>query len=116
MTNVPLLTGMMAARGVPQAKAALLAGSVLQVVCGAMLMVGLWTTIAALALIAFLVVATWIFHNFRDHEGPERATRINGTVRMSRFSAASCWSLPVRLDEPARAAPARINRSVALPR
>ena len=80
LTNVPFLTGMMAARGVPQARAALLAGSVLQVVCGAMLVIGIWTALAAVALIVFLVVATWMFHNFWDRQGPERAAGINGVV------------------------------------
>ena len=80
MTNVPVLTGLMAARGVPQAKAVLLAGSILQVVCGALLIVGLSTMIAAIGLIGFLVVATWVFHNFWDHQGLERGTRINGVV------------------------------------
>jgi putative oxidoreductase len=80
MTSVPVLTGIMAARGVPQAKAVLLAGSVLQVVCGALIVVGLWIAIAAAGLIAFLVVATWMFDNFWAHEGVERGTRINGFV------------------------------------
>jgi putative oxidoreductase len=80
MTNVPVLTGMMAARGVPQAKVVLLAGSILQVVCGALLIVGLWTAIAAVGLIGFLLVATWMFHNFWDRQGPERAAGINGIV------------------------------------
>ena len=70
----------MAARGVRQARAALLAGSVLQVVCGAMLVIGIWTALAAVALIVFLVVATWMFHNFWDRQGPERAAGINGVV------------------------------------
>ena len=80
LTNVPVLTGLMAARGVPQARAALLAGIALQVVCGALVVVGLWTAIAAIGLIVFLVVATWMFDNFWDHEGLERGTRINGFV------------------------------------
>ncbi|TIU66572.1 MAG: DoxX family protein, partial [Mesorhizobium sp.] len=31
-------------------------------------------------LILFLVVATVMFDNFWDHQGPERAARINGFV------------------------------------
>jgi putative oxidoreductase len=80
MTNVPVFTGMMTERGVPQAKAVLLAGSILQVICGALLVVGLWTALAAIGLIGFLVVATWMFHNFWDRQGPERAAGINGVV------------------------------------
>ena len=80
MTNVPVLTGLMAARGVSQAKAVLFAGIALQVVCGALLVVGLWTAIAAALLSAFVVAGSWIFHNFWDHQGLERGTRINGVV------------------------------------
>jgi putative oxidoreductase len=80
MTNVPVLTGLMAARDVPQAKAVLFAGIILQVACGALLIAGLWTAVAATGLIAFVVAGTWMFHNFWDHQGLERGNRINGVV------------------------------------
>ena len=32
----------------------------------------------------FLIVATPMFHNFWDYQGPERAARINGLSAMSR--------------------------------
>ena len=80
LTNVPVLTGIMAARGVPQARAVLFAGIALQVVCGALLVVGLWTAIAAAFLIAFVVAGSWIFHNFWDHLGLECGNPINGVV------------------------------------
>ena len=47
LTNASVLTGLMAARGVPQARLALLAGIVLQIVAGALVIAGLWTAIAA---------------------------------------------------------------------
>ena len=78
--NRNLLIPMMAARGVPQAKLALWLGIVLQVVAGALVIAGVWTALAAAALIVFLIVATPMFHNFWDHQGPDRATRINGIV------------------------------------
>jgi putative oxidoreductase len=78
VTNAALLTGLMAARGVPQARLAPFAGIALQVVCGALLIAGLWVPIAAAGLILFLIVATVMFHNFWDHEGLERGNRING--------------------------------------
>ncbi len=78
--NETFLTGLMTARGVPQAKLALWAGIVLQTIAGALVIAGLWTAIAGAALVLFLIVATPMFHNFWDHQGPDRAARINGFV------------------------------------
>jgi len=78
--NRKLVTSLMAARGVPQAGLALWLGILLQVVAGVLVIAGLWTALAAAALIVFLVVATLMFHNFWDHQGPDRASRINGVV------------------------------------
>lgn len=78
--NRILVASLMAARGVPQAGPALWLGIVLQVVAGALLAAGLWTAPAAASLILFLIVATPMFHNFWDHQGPDRAARINGVV------------------------------------
>ena len=78
--NASLVSGMMAARGVPLAKPALYAGIVLQIVAGVLLAAGLWVACAATALIVFLIAATPMFHNFWDVQGPERAAKINGWV------------------------------------
>ncbi|RWQ21283.1 DoxX family protein [Mesorhizobium sp.] len=78
--NAAFLTQMMAARGVPQARLALWLGIVLQVTAGVLVIAGLWTAIAAAVLLVFLIVATPMFHNFWDHQGPDRASRINGFV------------------------------------
>ena len=78
--NEAFLTQLMAARGVPQARLALWVGIVLQIVAGALVIVGLWTTMAAAVLVVFLIAATPMFHNFWDHQGPDRASRVNGFV------------------------------------
>ncbi|MCA0035280.1 DoxX family protein [Mesorhizobium sp. B263B2A] len=78
--NAAFLTGLMAARGVPRARLALWAGIVLQIIAGALVMAGLWTALACAVLLLFLVAATPMFHNFWDHQGPDRAVRINGFV------------------------------------
>ncbi|MFC3324134.1 DoxX family protein [Mesorhizobium cantuariense] len=78
--NEAFLTGLMAARGVPQARLVLWLGIVLQVAAGVLVIAGLWTAIAAAVLLLFLIVATPMFHNFWDHQGPDRASRINGFV------------------------------------
>ncbi|MER8767517.1 DoxX family protein [Mesorhizobium sp. M0092] len=78
--NAAFLTQLMTTRGVPQARLVLWLGIVLQTVTGALVIAGIWTAAAALCLVLFLVVATQMFHNFWDHQGPERASRINGFV------------------------------------
>ncbi|TRC77145.1 DoxX family protein [Mesorhizobium sp. WSM4310] len=78
--NAAFLTGLMAARGVPQARLELWAGIVLQIIAGVLVMAGLWTALACAVLVLFLIVATPMFHNFWDHQGPDRAARINGFV------------------------------------
>lgn len=78
--NRAFLNQLMAARGVPQAKLALWVGIVQQIAAGALVVAGAWTAIAGAALVLFLVAATPMFHNFWDHQGPERAARINGFV------------------------------------
>jgi putative oxidoreductase len=78
--NAPLVTQLMSARGVPQARLMLWLGIALQIAAGALLIAGIWTALAAAGLILFLLVATPMFHNFWDHQGPERAARINGVV------------------------------------
>ncbi|MEJ6784281.1 DoxX family protein [Aminobacter sp. Piv2-1] len=80
IANAKLLTGMMTARGVPQAGLVLWAGIVLQILAGLMVAIGFQAAYAAAALIAFLVAGTLMFHNFWDHQGPDRASRINGVV------------------------------------
>ncbi|WP_244441191.1 DoxX family protein [Mesorhizobium sp. STM 4661] len=78
--NAAFLTQLMAMRCVPQARLMLWLGIVLQVVAGAMVIAGFWTATACAALVLFLIVATPMFHNFRDHQGLDRASRINGFV------------------------------------
>jgi putative oxidoreductase len=80
IANRTALVGVMSARGVPQARLVLDAGIVLQVAAGLLVMAGISIPYAAAALIAFLVVATVMFHNFWDHAGIDRGNRINGVV------------------------------------
>ena len=78
--NMAFLAQMMGARGVPQAATVLWLGIVAQIVAGVLLMVGFWTAPAAALLLLFLLAATPMFHNFWDHQGPDRAAKINGFV------------------------------------
>lgn len=78
--NAALVSQLMTTRGVPQARLVLWLGIVLQIIAGALVIAGIWTALAAACLILFLIVATPMFHNFWDHQGAERASRINGFV------------------------------------
>jgi putative oxidoreductase len=78
--NADFLTQLMTTRGVPQARLTLWLGIVLQIVAGGLVIAGIWTDFAVGCLILFLLVATPMFDNFWDHQGPERAARINGFV------------------------------------
>lgn len=78
MANRASPTGIIAARGAPYPGLLLAAGIALQIVAGLLVMVGFWTNAAALGLLAFLAVATVLFHNFWDYQGFDRVNRING--------------------------------------
>lgn len=67
------IAGAMAARGVPQARLVLIAGSIYQAVLGAALALGVFVTLSALGLILFTVLATIMLVNFWDKAEPERS-------------------------------------------
>lgn len=71
------ITGAMAARGVPQARLVLIAGSVFQAVLGVTLALGLFVTFSALGLVVFTVAATIMLVNFWDKAEPERSALLN---------------------------------------
>jgi putative oxidoreductase len=64
---------MMKARGVPHPKLVLLAGSIFQLICGLLFILGISITLAAAGLIVFTVAASVMLLNFWDLEpGPAR--------------------------------------------
>ncbi|MCL1633633.1 DoxX family protein [Luteimonas sp. SX5] len=77
-TSLPAVSGAMAKRGVPMAHLVLIAGSLFQIACGALLMLGLWVTAAALGLVVFTLAASAIFMNFWSLQGEARAGAIGG--------------------------------------
>lgn len=74
---IPVLTQVIAARGVPFPRLVLLAGSSFQFVGGVLLMVGLWVPAAAFGLAVFTIVASFLLLNFWDMEDPARQNTIN---------------------------------------
>ncbi len=71
---MPPLTGMIAARGVPAPRLVLIAGSVFQIIFGALFILGFQTAISAFCLVAFTVVSSIMLLNFWSMEGPMRET------------------------------------------
>jgi putative oxidoreductase len=78
--NVPLLTSLMKARGVPFARPALFAGIATEIIGGAALLAAVFVPFAVAALVLFVLLATPMFHNFWSQQGLERATALNGFV------------------------------------
>ena len=74
---IPVLTQVIAARGVPFPRLVLLAGSSFQFVGGVLLMGGLWVPAAAFGLVVFTIVASFLLLNFWDMEDPARQNTIN---------------------------------------
>jgi putative oxidoreductase len=74
---LPVLTQMIAARGVPAPRFVLVAGSTLQIVAGAALILGIHPAWAAVALIVFTLSASTMLLNFWSLEGAERVNAIN---------------------------------------
>src|SRR5689334_17166472 len=75
--TLPELTSALAARGVPAPRVALISASVFQVVAGLAFMFGVWIIAAAIGLVVFTVVASYLFLNFWALQGAEReAARI----------------------------------------
>ncbi len=66
------LSRQLAQRGVPLPRLALGLSTAWQIVLGVLLMAGLWVTWAALGLIVFTAIASWLLLNFWSMEGHAR--------------------------------------------
>jgi putative oxidoreductase len=69
---------MMRERGVPQARALLILGSVYEITLGALLIVGYFRAPAALGLALFTLAASVMMVDFWNRSGAERASMRNG--------------------------------------
>jgi putative oxidoreductase len=82
LSHFPALTPMseaMRARGVPFPRTMLVLGTLWQIAFGALLMLGIFTAIASLALALFLILATVMMLNFWDHPaGADREALFRG--------------------------------------
>ena len=66
------VTAALAARGVPLPRVALIMASLFQILAGLLLMLGLWVAMAAIGLVSFTLVASFLLLNFWDLEGSAR--------------------------------------------
>jgi putative oxidoreductase len=74
---LPLLAGIMKARGVPAPRAVLILGSIWQIVFGLLLVLGAWLAPAGFALILFTLVASVMFLDFWNKPEPEATHQRN---------------------------------------
>ena len=68
--------GYITKRGVPQPREVLIAGIAVHLVSSILVILGIWTALGALGLTVFTVLATWMYHNFWDYSGPDRAAKL----------------------------------------
>jgi putative oxidoreductase len=75
---MPAVLEMMTARGVPFPKLVLITGSIFQLACGSLFVLGIYTSLAATGLIIFTIAASIMLLNFWDLEpGPAREGLMN---------------------------------------
>lgn len=90
--NIPGLTKALTARKVTQPETAARIGVGLQLVGGALTILGPFVPIlgvlGGLALIVFLVLATLLFHPYWEYSGDERNTHVNAFIMNSGLSGA----------------------------
>jgi putative oxidoreductase len=76
-SGVPQISAAMAKRGVPAARAVLIAGSLFQIAAGVLLAIGIHVRASALGLVAFTVAASIMLVNFWSLEGAARESAVS---------------------------------------
>jgi putative oxidoreductase len=74
---IPEVSQAIAQRGVPAPRLVLVAGTAFQVAAGLLLMLGMLVPVAALALVIFTIVASFMLLNFWSMEGAAREGALN---------------------------------------
>jgi putative oxidoreductase len=77
LRSLPRLTGLMEGRKFPMPAQATLFGVLVQTICGALVMIGIFTPWAALGLAAFLAAATLIVHPYWTFSKGDQGPHIN---------------------------------------
>jgi putative oxidoreductase len=97
---IPILTQVIAARGVPFPRLVLLAGSAFQFIAGILVILGLFVPAAAFGLVLFTLVASIMLLNFWTWKASRARTPSTYGCPISRSSAAF-WSPPRKRCDPA---------------
>jgi putative oxidoreductase len=77
---LPMVSGMLAAKGVPYPRFVAAAGGVFEVVMGLVAMSGVWFPVVTIALAVLIVAATVMAHDFWNEEGMQRFADINAMI------------------------------------
>lgn len=71
LTATTAMAGYAASKKVPQPKLAVQVSGVYILAASVMLILGIWPDLAALALVPFLLLTAFVFHDFWNQESPE---------------------------------------------
>lgn len=82
------LAGIQQRRGLPQPRLVIMAGIAIQIIGGAMVATGLFAPFGAAALIAFLLLAAWLFHSPWEYPAAERGPHIYAWIMNTTLSGA----------------------------
>jgi putative oxidoreductase len=80
ISGIPRLTAAMEKKGLPQARTLMTIGVGIQIIGGAMVAIGVFAWLGALALCAFVLTAAYLFHAFWEYPAEERTPHINATI------------------------------------
>jgi putative oxidoreductase len=87
--SLPKLTEVMEKKGLlPQPRLWMIAGVGIQIVGGAMVALGILPWLGALALIAFLLLAAYLFHPFWEYPAAERGPHVYACIMNTGLSGA----------------------------
>ena len=87
IANIARLTGAIDKK-LPLAGLWIVAGVVIQIAGGAMVAIGVFAWLGALALVAFLLLAAYLFHPFWQFPAEERTPHINACIMNTGLSGA----------------------------
>jgi putative oxidoreductase len=80
LMNLPLVSGLLAAKRVRFPRLVATAGGIFEVVMGLAAISGVWFPGVAVALAVFIVAATLMVHDFWNEEGAQRFTDVNAVI------------------------------------
>ena len=80
ISKVERHTGILAKKGVPMPRVAMLVAVAAQLLGGASVALGIFPALGAAALLAFTVLATFLYLNFWTKQGEERTAQLNAFI------------------------------------